>query len=69
MKTFANVILNLSSKVLFVELLHAEHWEHAKKLFWVDHSRENFRLLSTLEVPEDTKPEFRLNDLRQFEEV
>ena len=67
MKTFANVILNTDTMCLFNELVHAENWEHVKKLFWAEHDRKHFRLLSTLEVPEETRPEFRLNDLRQFE--
>ena len=67
MKTYANVILNTDTMYLFNELVHAENWEHAKKLFWTEHDRKHFRLLSTLEVPEKTKSEFRLNDLRQFE--
>ena len=67
MKTYANVILNLCTTCIFVQLIHAENWEQAKKLFWSEHKRKYFRLLSTLEVPEEAHPEFRLNDLRQFE--
>lgn len=67
MRTFANVILNTDTMCLFNELVHAKNWKHAKKLFWAKHDRKHFRLLSTLEVPEETRPEFRLNDLRQFE--
>ena len=66
-RTFVNIILNTDTGMLFTELLHATSWEHAKKLFWNEHSRNHFRLLSTVEVPENTRVEFRLNDLRQFE--
>lgn len=65
MKSYARVILNTSTKCLFTEIVHGEHWEQVRKDFWKNHSREQFRLLTVLEVPEDTHPEFRLNDLRE----
>lgn len=64
MKTFARVILNTDTGMLFNELVHGEDWESVRNDFWVDHDRNHFRLLSVLEVPENTRCEFRLNDLR-----
>lgn len=67
MKTFANVILNTCTNFIFIELLHAEHEELAKKLFWESRNPKNFRLLSTLETPEQTQLLFPINDLRKYE--
>lgn len=67
MKTYANIILNTCTNCLFIELVHAANWEQAKKIFWNNHSRDHFQLLSTLKTPEETHILNRLDDLRQYE--